>query len=235
MCLNFNIIKKIYQIYSKIDTCTHFVKIKSMVDYNIELAHIYSDEQVGEEQGRSIEEGAKFIKGLIADSKTFSVSLLIDNYSTSSFTVNEQDLISLANSHGVPFDFVVLEAMLADLCDLLIRDMDPLAVERVKFPKHNKESLVLKHNGKIIGIRDYFETHERNTCAALIACWHLARLGVYQMPEGKIRRFSNRSFEARKSVTVLPKKYKSNEDKALAILGGTIHKDLIRNIEYVYF
>jgi len=206
-----------------------------MVDYNIELAHIYSDEQIGDEQARSIEEGNKFINRLKDNSESFSVSLLIDNYNTSSFTVDEEQLLSLAKGRGISFDFIVHEAELADLCDLLIRDMDPSVVQRVKFPKHNKESLVLKHNGKIIGVRDYFDTHERNTCAALVACWHLARLGIYPMPEEKIRRLSDASFQARRSVTVLPKKYKNNEDKALAILGGTIYKDLLKNIEYVYF
>lgn len=205
------------------------------IDYNIELAHIYSDAQIGGEQTFSIEEGAKFVNSLVADSKTFSVSLLIDNYNASTFTVNEQDLINLSRSHGVPFDFIVYEADLADLCDLLVRDMDSTSIERIKFPKHKKEILAVKHNGKIIGVRDYFGTHSRNTCAALIACWHLARLGVYPMPESKIRRLSDKTFQAKKTVTVLPKKYEPNENKALAILRNTIHKDLVSNMQYIYF
>lgn len=206
-----------------------------MVDYNIELAHIYSDDEIGEEQELSIREGIKLINRLRGNSESFSVSLLIDNYNTSSFTVGEDQLVDLAKSHGVSLDFIIHEAELVSLCDLLVKDMDPLAVERVKFLKYNKESLVLKHNGKIIGIKDYFDTHERNTCAALVACWHLARLGVYPMPEDKIRRLSDASFQARRSITVLPKKYKSNEDKVLAILGSTIYKDLVEKIEYIYF
>ncbi len=206
-----------------------------MVDYSIELAHIYSDEKIGDEQASSIDEGVKFINGLKENLKTFSTTLLIDNYSPSSFTLDENELVDLAKSYGISFDFICYEAELADLCDLLIKDMDPAALVRVKFPKFNKESLVLKHGRKIIGIRDYFETHYRNTCAALVACWHLARLGIYKISEEKIKRFSENSFQATKTLTVLPKKYKANEDKVLTILGNSFHKNVLKNIEYVFF
>lgn len=119
-----------------------------MVDYNIELAHIYSDQKVGDEQVISIEEGVKFINKLKEASKTYSVSLLIDNYNASSFTVSETELVNLAKKYGVSFDFVVHEAVLADLCDLLVKDIDPVALEKVEFAKSSKESLVLKHDGK---------------------------------------------------------------------------------------
>lgn len=88
---------------------------------------------------------------------------------------------------------------------------------------------------KIIGIRDHFDSGYKNTCAALVACWHLARLGVYEIEEDKIKRLSKKSFQASKTLTVLPKKYKTNENKALTILASTTYKDLLKNIEYIFF
>src|SRR3989344_9153206 len=43
-----------------------------MIDYSIELAHVYADESIRDEQIRSLVEGARIIKELSTSSKSFS-------------------------------------------------------------------------------------------------------------------------------------------------------------------
>ncbi len=72
------------------------------------------------------------------------------------------------------------------------------------------------------------------SCTLLIAIWYLCRFGIYGVP-AKTRRFNKKEFIAEKLVTIIPEKYKDGELKVLKLLGATKFKDLVKNIEHIYF
>lgn len=206
-----------------------------MIDYSIELAHIYADEDIGDDQIRSLEEGAMIIKQLSSNSKSFSVSILIDDYSVPNFTVDPNELIDLAKSHGISVDFIVREARLSSIADLFIKELNSEVLNTEEFPKSGKHSLVLTSQGEKIGIRDYYNNHQKNTCASLIAVWQLARLGVYELEKEAFIERSDKPFAAVRTITVLPEKYRDNENKAAIILRNSRYAHLVGNIEHVFF
>lgn len=206
-----------------------------MIDYSIELAHIYADETIGDEQIRSFEEGARVIQQLNTNSKSFSVSILIDDYSVPAFTVDTNKLISLAKNQGILVDFIVREARLNSVADFLIKEINPSVLSTEEFAKSGKHSLVLTSQGEKIGIRDYFNSHQKNTCASLVAVWQLARLGVYELGKEAYIKKSDKPFLATRTITVLPGKYKDNEEKAAIILKNSRYAHLVGNIEHIFF
>ena len=205
-----------------------------MIDYSIELAHVYADESIRDEQIRSLVEGARIIKELSTSSKSFSVSILIDDYSVPTFTVDTNRLIDLAKSHGILIDFIVKEARLSAVADLL-KEINPGVLSTEEFPKAGKHSLVLTNKGEKIGIRDYFSGHQKNTCASLIAVWQLARLGVYELEKETFIKRSEKPFSAARTITVLPEKYRESENKATIILKNSNFAHLVDKIEHVFF
>ena len=103
------------------------------------------------------------------------------------------------------------------------------------FTKPEKEVLLLKNHDSKIGLKEEFEFMYRHTCALLSASWSLCRLGVFQIPQDAIRNLTNKDFEAKKLITILPEKYHVVEDKVLEIIKSTKFKDSIKNTEYEFF
>ncbi len=202
-------------------------------NYNIELAHIYADQKVGLEQYYGIRIASEFIKKIKNKGRTFVTSVLIDDYNSSVFSLKEEDIIDLAKECDVPIDFIAYESKLDSVCDKLIKDIENSGLRTESFP--GKTSLIMETKNKKIGIRDYFGNSHKNTCASVVVAWSLCRLGIYDLSKDTIVKLSTNSFIGTNIVTVLPERYESNEEKALAIIKNTPYTDLLRNIEYLFF
>lgn len=204
------------------------------VDYNIEFAHIYSDQKFGNEQEKSIEVLSGVINDLQSQGKSFVTTVLIDEYNPKTCVLNENDFVNKIKSFGIPLDFVAYESKLSEIVSRLIADLPKSNLE-VDYLGEGKHSLFLKTENKKHKLRENFGFSHKNTCALLTSCWLLCRLGVYRIPDDAVRRFGEKAFEAKKLITVLPEKYKNSEDKALKIIKASGRKEILKNIEYRFF
>ena len=151
-----------------------------MEDYNIEFAHIYADKGFGKEQLESVSRLKEVIKELKKKKRTFQTVILIDEYSPTSCTLDEQKFLEKVSAQGVNPDFVAHESDLTDIAGRIIGIIPKELLKRQRFGKREVTLLVV--GGKRIGL---YEDTGRYTCAMLIAAWTLVRFGVYEMPSSK--------------------------------------------------
>jgi len=206
-----------------------------MLDYNIEFAHIYADEPFGNEQFKSMELLKKVIAKLKKEGKTFVISILIDEFHPVVFKLDENEIIEEFKKQGIVVDFIGYESKLGSIADEIIKELPKSMLKLEHFNKPEKEVLLLKnHNGKI-GLKEEFEFMYRHTCALLSASWSLCRLGEFKIPQDAIHNLTNKSFEAKKLITILPEKYHPVEDKVIDIIKSTKFKNSVKNMEYEFF
>jgi len=188
------------------------------MDYNIEFAHIYADKSYGEEQAKSIDVLKEFL-GKIKE-KNYVTVVLIDDFSPGHAMAGEEEFLKNISSQ-VDLDSVAYEAGLVEVAMELLNHIDDL----------DKQGEVIMLKGGV-GLT----TNKGDpTCALLIAAWHLCRLGLMKVPKKAVKNFSEKSFTADKIMTIIPEKYRSNEDKVLAIIKASKFKDDIDRIEYLFF
>ena len=81
-------------------------------DYNIEFAHIYADEEFGEEQAKSIDIVKTVISNLKKSNKSFVTSVLIDEFHPVVFKLNENEMVEEFRKYDVEVDFIGYESKL---------------------------------------------------------------------------------------------------------------------------
>ncbi len=204
-------------------------------DYNIEFAHIYADEQFGDEQIRSIKVLKKVISNLNKNNKSFVISVLIDEFHPVVFKLNENEMIKEFLKYNVAVDFIGYESKLGVVADEIINYLPKSMLKLEHFNKPEKEALVLENHNSKIGLREEFEFAYRHTCALLSASWSMCRLGIQKIPQDAVRSLSNKTFEAHKVITILPEKYRAVEDKVIEIIKSTKFKSATKDIEYEFF
>lgn len=207
----------------------------SKPDYNIEFAHIYADDSFKEEQAKSIIILKEAISQVKEQNKSFVISNLLDDSHPPVFKLENDKIIKKYQEKGVDIDFIGFESKLGAIADKLIKEIPNSELKYEYFHDPDKQVLMLNEEGKKIGLEDEYEFMYRHTCALLSAAWTLSRLGVYDIPSKAIYRASNSEFKAKKAITILPKKYKSVEDKVLEILRSTKFEEVIDRMEYKYF
>lgn len=189
-----------------------FVKVKvDMFDYNVEFAHIYSDEQFSKEQLLSIERAKVVAKDIAAKKAAFVV--LVDNYNPKEVdALNIQDYISTVEKFfSSKIAFVALEA---DLC-------------KGAMALHNEmQGRLQKSYGS------YIEKRKKIPCSLLTAYWYLVRLGVYSPPQEFDREWR---YSAKRIINILPDKYIDIEKKTCKIIENTKHKNVVGKIESIFF
>jgi hypothetical protein len=186
------------------------------VDYNIEYAHIYADESFGTEQKRSIRELHRLTNRLKRENKSHVLTVLIDEYNPIQHKLNIANFRGeLARLNAEP-DYIGLESKLAIDKDLVLREMGK---------KMKKE------------YENYIRNRKKIPCSLMIALWYLKRLGLIETATGDLINLKkdNRSFIARKIITILPIKYRRVETKALKIIKSTRFKKYLGNIQNIFF
>lgn len=199
-----------------------------MNDYNIEFSHIYADEEFGEEQEKSI----ILLKGLIKKIKSnkITTSVIIDDYNPKIKILREEELLDKMANMGVTPDFVIFESNLKEVADELIEKIDKNFVRKERFS--GKDVILVKKGDKNIGLRD---SKGKYSCAVLIAAWNLCRLGLLPIDEKKFYKTSNNDFEAKKIISIIPKKYQDNELRAKKIIEVSPYKEHLSKIDYIFF
>jgi hypothetical protein len=186
------------------------------VDYNIEYAHIYTDESFGKEHRKSIEELHNVLKMLKQLKKSYVLTVLIDEYNPVQHKLNIKEFLNrLAQLSSKP-DYVGFESKLASDKNLLLNEVDK---------KTKKE------------YEKYIRKHRKIPCSLLIALWHLKRLGFIKTKNEELIPLSrnNKPFVARKIITILPRRYQEVEMKALKIIESTRFKKSLENILNIFF
>lgn len=191
-------------------------KIKTKkIDYNIEYAHIYSDEFFGKEHKESVKELHKAIKRLKKLKKSYVLSVLIDEYNPTEHMLDTENFLAILKKLDAKPHFLMLESHLARYKNVLLKKMDGKI-------KREYEKYIKKHN--------------KVPCSFLIAIWHLKRLGLIKNKNGELQQLTKRKqFTANKIITILPKKYQRVELKAIDIIESTIFKKQITNIAHIFF
>lgn len=204
-------------------------------DYNIEFAHIYADEEFGDEQLKSMELLKKVIAKLDTEGKTFVISILIDEFHPVVYKLDENKIIEEFKRQGVTVDFIGYESKLGSIADEMIKEVPQSMIKLEHFHKPEKEVLMLQESTHKFGLEEKFKFAYRHTCAMLSCSWSMCRLGIYRIPQDAIRSLTNKQFEAKKLLTILPEKYRSVEDKVIEIVGATKFKGSVKNMEYEFF
>ena len=204
------------------------------VDYNIEFAHIYTDEEFSQEQIDSINTLKTTIKKIEAEGKTYVTSILIDNFNPTEQTLDEEAFLNKIRSYGVPVDCVAYEAGFQSMADKLIQLLPKENLKFEYFNKKTKEVLILERNGLKIGLQENYIDRHRHTCAILSASWTLCRLGCFPFPENSMKNLTNKNLNAREIITILPDKYKTSEDKVMEIITSTCHQNQKGRMDYVF-
>lgn len=191
-------------------------KIKKK-DYNIEYAHIYTNEKFGLEHEKSIETLKDVIKKLKRLKKSYVLSVLIDEYNPINSILNIKGFLANLEKFDASPDFVCFESKLARDYEILLKEMkDPLQKEYIK----------------------YIGKHKKIPCSFLIAIWYLKRLGLLRIGKEELSYLGGnpqKTFAAKKVITILPKRYKKIEMKGLEIIASTRFKKHIEDILNIFF
>ena len=213
------------------------------VDYNIEFAHVYSDDKFSLEQKTSSEILKKTIENLKKDNKTFVSVILIDDYLPSYSYLDLYDFLKSVKKTGFPPSYVAYESQLHPLAKKLIALIDEKNTleEKIEMKVKSDRDTILLNKGTTSSIslkdkyfakiNDYIET------SVLIAAWYLIRLGIVIKP-GLIKetKYTKKlPFVGENIISIIPKKYKHVDESAKAILACTPYKTAIKKIHNIYF
>lgn len=206
-----------------------------IADYNLEFAHIYADEQFGPEQAKGMACANEVMTRLSAAGKTFVTSVLIDEFNPATNILDENDFVVKFKVNNTPVDFIGYESRFTVVADTIIREL-PTSMLTLKHFNHPDRSVLMLQDGPLkIGLEEK-KPNLKHTCAILSAAWTLCRLGVYPMPEGGLKILNPRQkFVARKTITILPEKYRSGEERVLEIIKNLPYADRLPDIEYEFF
>ncbi len=190
---------------------------KGVVDYNIEYAHIYTDEKFGRSQEKSVKVLQRFLKRLKNQKKSYSLVVLIDDYHPPKKSFSITKLIKKLEEFDVKPDFIAFESRLRAKKETFL------------------DSFEIKKEAK--KLNKYFKRKGKISCAFLICIWYLLRLGIIPDDKKLIRRVSDskKPFIGKHVVTILPKKYKSVEEKVIEFLKKTKFKKATKRIKTKYY
>lgn len=183
------------------------------VDYNIEFAHIYVNEDFNREHFEAAIRTKQATKNIVQLGKSYVLTVLIDDYNPSDEILDTQVFLQKLESLKVKPDYVIYESKLVYFQDLLLDRM----------------------NGKIKKkYENYINKQRKCPCSFLVAVWHLLRLGVFS-EEKIISNKQDKPFSAKRTITILPRRYESVERKAISIINSTAFCEHIKNIEHIFF
>lgn len=186
-----------------------------MKDLGIEFAHIYSNQQFGEEQAASIQV-LKQLERTIPPRKNVSRTVLIDDYSPN-ISIERfafDSFIKNLNRHQAAPDAIVRESSLIPYCQRLIR--------AIRQPRIRKE------------LERYLQNSQQYPCSLFIASWYLLRLGFFGRPRIPCMIGASDDLLSREIVNVVPDYFRPAEEKALEIITD-VDESLLSKISHKYF
>ncbi len=213
------------------------------VDYNIEFAHIYSNQpKLTDEQLKSAKKTKKIIKRLSEEKKTFVLTLLVDEYHPKFHKLNFNKFLKDLDSLGVPPTYIAYESRMISAARMLLKSIPRDLKKTVRFhPQimisekstylvNNRVKIKLKTRGSIIHFSRY-------TCALLSTAWVLLRFGVIQAKNAvELTGMTQpKPFAARNIINVLPRIYEGVERANKNIILSSEYSRLAKNVKSEYF
>ena len=162
-----------------------------MKDVSIEYAHIYTNNHVNKEHETSLNILGKLKTTLEDQDRSFSLSVLVDDYSFPDPTFDYDTFTSWLSDKGFKPDLIYRESQLIPLCDDVLK--------KLKDEKLRQQ------------LTDYIKA-KKYPCSLFIAAWYLLRLGYLQNDS------FDSELTAKKLHNILPKSFKPFEDKGLEIM-----------------
>lgn len=188
-----------------------------VVDVSIEFAHVYGDETFGPEHRAGLLETRHLRQSPDYAGLTSSLVVLIDDYNPGTVSLDLGRFVGTLSRHGAAPDHVVFESSLVETATFLLECVEG-------------------REGR--GLRRYIESRRRIPCALLLAAWHLVRLGTLPLPmeAGKTRAvFTDRPLVGNESLTILPARFASVEQRALEIIESTPFQQARARIRHHFF
>ncbi len=167
--------------------------------YNIEFAHIYTDEIVN---GNHFESTNIVLEVATISELQFTTAVLIDDYNASSLEFSTIDFLKKLESHGVRPDFYVYESDLVSLANEFLNYIEKPKVFRMH--------------------KSYIERKGKYPCSLLTAVWYLIRLGY--MDGSKVVRVNNsllsvNDIYSERLINILPSAFKHIETDTHKLIG----------------
>lgn len=207
-----------------------------MNDVIIEFSHIYSDKKFGYEQIKSVEILNQLTNQLKQSNKSFSTSVLIDDFHVNNEKWNIDYLIDNTEKFGNVPDFVAFEGSFSEIADKVIERIPNEYLKFEYFKKDKKHVLFFENEHKKFALKDIFSDKQVYKCVTFSTAWMLCRLGVYHFPKDSIHIINqNISIESSEVISILSKKYKKIEDNVLVLLSSMGYSNLIKKIQYIYY
>ena len=213
------------------------------VDYNIEFAHIYSNQSsLTDEQRESAKITKKITDRLSKKNKSFVLTLLVDEYHPKFHKLNFNKFLKDLDSLGVQPTYIAYESRMISAARMLLksipRDLKKTVRfhpqitinEKITYLTNNKVKIKLKTRGSIIHFSRY-------TCALLSTAWVLLRLGVIQAKNAvELTGMTQpKPFAAKNIINVLPRIYEGVEKANKNIILSSQYSHLAKNVKSEYF
>jgi hypothetical protein len=188
----------------------------NFVDYNIEYAHIYSDQDFNNEQIASINKTKEVINGLEKHKKTYSLVVLIDDYHPDQIKFDQQKFTNSLKDFGLVPDYITFESRLVD---------------------YKEDILNLLPANEVIKFNKYFKKREKLNCSFLIVGWYFLRLGLLPLKDKLIIKISKnrKPFCGKEIINILDEKYTDTEESTHRIIKKTVFKDAVTKIKKVFY
>ncbi|MCX6786118.1 MAG: hypothetical protein NTZ18_04715 [Candidatus Komeilibacteria bacterium] len=188
----------------------------NQVDYNIEYAHIYTDQDFNLEQIASIEKTKEIIQDLEKRKKTYSLVVLIDDYHPHQIKFDQQAFVSKLKNFNLMPDYIAFESKLADYKDDILNSLPP---------KEARE------------LNKYLQKKEKLNCSFLIVGWYLLRLGFLPFKNQLAIKISKneKPFCGQEIINILEKKYVSTEVNVSRTIKKSIFKDSLKKINNIFY
>ena len=183
--------------------------------YNIEFAHVYADENFNKEHQQGVELLLE-VKKNIPQHATYVTAVLVDEYNPDQKILDIKEYVSILAKMGAMPDFLGFESELALANDEMMKSVDS---------KIRKE------------YERYFANKQKIACSFLVAIWNLMRLGLLDLPNAIVikQKPGIADFVGERLITILPERYRENEERALRVIKHSQFAPAVEKIQYVYF
>ncbi len=178
-----------------------------MKDVSIEYAHIYTNNKIEQEQELSMQILAELKKDLEAKKESFSLIVLVDDYSFPDPSFDYELFSDWLATKGYKPDIIFRESQLIPLCDTVLNG--------------------LKNQKRRTQLSSYIK-RKKYPCSLFIAAWYLLRLGYFKHVS------FNSSLVAKRLINILPESFKPFENEALDILKDSKFEGAEKLIEYSF-
>lgn len=185
------------------------------IDFNIEYAHIYSDEEFGQEHRDSLAVLELVLEVIRGAGQSYNLNLLIDEYHPD---INNLDINSFVNklaNKGFSPDYLYMESELHKDIHLFISSLT-----RDKY---------------IEDYEKYLKKKDKSPCSYLIASWYLKRLGVLPIDNLQKVTETTKPFCGKKIINILDEKYKENENRAIDLIRNSTYAQHVDDIIYYFY